>query len=92
MEFRLVENPAQYGNDDRSKDENDNSTDGIHSIDVVLVEPLDDVGHADLGPHADNHSLTHHQITQLHCASERDIDRGAPTAASRDGRDQGARA
>ena len=63
----LVEKPAQYGNDDQSQEENDESTDRIHGVDVVLVEPLDDLVHADLGPHADKNSLTHHQIRPLLC-------------------------
>jgi hypothetical protein len=63
----LVEKPAQYGNNDRSQEENDNGTDRIHSVDVVLVEPLDDLSHADLGLHADNQSLTHHQMRAALC-------------------------
>jgi len=40
-----IEKSAQYENDDRSKKENGNSNDRIYNVNVVLIEPIDDLGH-----------------------------------------------
>ena len=63
----LLERPTQSGNNDRGQKDNGNGTDRLHSVDVVLIEPLDDLGHAGLGPHADNKRLTHQQIRAVLC-------------------------
>jgi hypothetical protein len=59
----LPEKSAQYGNNDPRQKENGNSTNCAYRANVVLIEPLDDLGHAGLGLDADDSSLTHHQIT-----------------------------
>ena len=44
----LLERAAQSGNDDRGQKKKGNTTDRLHSVDVVLIEPLDDLGHIGL--------------------------------------------
>src|SRR5262249_51991168 len=60
----LPEKSTQYGNKDRSQKENGNSANRVYRVNVVLIKPLDDFGHAGPGLHADS-SLTQHQITPV---------------------------
>ena len=59
MNKPLLERAAQSGNDDQGQKKNGNGADRLHSVDVVLIEPLDDLGHG-LGPNAADQRLTHH--------------------------------